>query len=332
MKNFKLFAAVALSACFAMANAQSVLSVSVSKNSTGTRVYADVNLANEGSINTLTFDLLYPEGLSYNSSSVSKGGLCSLYDEDEDTYTDLWTIDDQNFANGRAVRLATKAKTGKDIPAGQTGKVFRVSFVPENSSVEYSPSDFYFNNFAAALGGIREELKAPLCVLGTNGYSSFGSSSCMVIEGATAYYGEISGDVLQLSAVDADKAVRNGNGVVLNGTQGTVVYGTSVVVEKAQDPVKNDIVACPTGATVSNVHVLATKNGVTGFYKYSGTNITAGKAYLEGASGARISFENEAGIENVELNNVEAIFNLQGQKMTEAKKGINIVNGKKVMY
>ena len=27
-----------------------------------------------------------------------------------------------------------------------------------------------------------------------------------------------------------------------------------------------------------------------------------------------------------------AIFNLQGQKMQEAKKGIQIVNGKKVMY
>lgn len=80
--------------------------------------------------------------------------------------------------------------------------------------------------------------------------------------------------------------------------------------------------------------------GATKFNKAKGGNrVAAYRAYLKkvGASGAKIAFNFDGaivdGIEAVELlNNLSGnIYNLNGQKLQKAQKGINIVNGKKVL-
>ena len=81
--------------------------------------------------------------------------------------------------------------------------------------------------------------------------------------------------------------------------------------------------------------VLANKNSVPGFYKLaSGQKVPAGKAYLEAAASARefIGFDGATGIETVKTAKAEeGIFNLQGQRLMKAQKGLNIINGKKVL-
>lgn len=167
--------------------------------------------------------------------------------------------------------------------------------------------------------------------LGKNGYSTFSSANATKVTGATAYYVKVDGDVAKFTAVENNVVPAN-TGVVLKGTEGDVVTFAPNAEVAAGDC---DLTACVSGATVekNTVHVLATKDGQTGFYLYNGASIGAGKAYLEGSTAARIVFDEETGINDINAEqNVEAIFNLQGQKMTEAKKGINIVNGKKVMF
>lgn len=75
-----------------------------------------------------------------------------------------------------------------------------------------------------------------------------------------------------------------------------------------------------------------------GFYKATQGTIKAGKAYLELPEGVDIKAfyfeEDEAtGINFVEskLNENGAIYNLAGQRLNKVQKGINIINGKKVL-
>ncbi|MBR5395879.1 MAG: hypothetical protein IK144_12485 [Bacteroidaceae bacterium] len=86
-------------------------------------------------------------------------------------------------------------------------------------------------------------------------------------------------------------------------------------------------------------YVLAQVEDKVGFFKATTGTIQAGKAYLESAAGVKgfIFAEDEAigeatGIANVEKT-VEngAIYNLAGQRINKMQKGINIINGKKIL-
>ncbi len=84
-------------------------------------------------------------------------------------------------------------------------------------------------------------------------------------------------------------------------------------------------------------YVLAQPEGEpTGFYLADSGVIKAGKAYLENASGVKAFIfgeDNSTGI--ADLNEVKgsdnAVYNLAGQRLQKMQKGINIVNGKKIL-
>ena len=87
-------------------------------------------------------------------------------------------------------------------------------------------------------------------------------------------------------------------------------------------------------------YVLAKKDDKVGFYKAtSGTTIAAGKAYIQSPSNVKAFYFDFAGdatgiaeIENGKLKVESSIFNLAGQRVNKMQKGINIVNGKKVLF
>ncbi len=87
------------------------------------------------------------------------------------------------------------------------------------------------------------------------------------------------------------------------------------------------------------MYVLAKVEDQIGFYKAEGT-IPAGKAYFQSASGVKAFYfdgEDEAtGINEVNgqwsMVNGQSIYNLAGQRVSKMQKGINIVNGKKVLF
>ena len=84
-------------------------------------------------------------------------------------------------------------------------------------------------------------------------------------------------------------------------------------------------------------YVLAKPEGEpVGFYLADTGVIKAGKAYLENASGVKAFYfgeDNGTGI--ADLNEVkdsnDAVYNLAGQRLQKMQKGINIVNGKKIL-
>lgn len=86
----------------------------------------------------------------------------------------------------------------------------------------------------------------------------------------------------------------------------------------------------------STILALAKKNDVVGFYPVSSSiTIPEGKAYLEVSSPVKdfLGFEGtETGISNMNAENVNGtIYNLAGQRVNHAQKGIFIVKGKKVV-
>ncbi len=314
MKYFNLIGVSALSLLAFSSHAENVLTVDDLKISAGGEETVLVYLDNSDAMTGIGFELILPEGVSYVENDTEDRMYAS-----KKAY---FNVEDNTFSN--CVKFACYSTT-MELDANDSGSILSITL---SSTVDYN-GPLYVNGANGMYGTEAVSVKFPIGKLGTNGYSTYSSSEDILIEGATAYYGKIDGDVLNLIEV-ADNKVESNQGVVLKGTEGAVVYGTSIALDSS--PV-NDLKASGTGKNVSGVHVLSTDSKGTGFFKYSGTYIGNGKAYLESASAARISFADDVtGIENVEANGAKTVFNLQGQMVKGAANGISIVNGKKVMY
>ena len=134
--------------------------------------------------------------------------------------------------------------------------------------------------------------------------------------------------------------IPQGGAVVMKGKAGS--YKLPYTNETVAALSNNDLQASDGNVKGSdgNFYALAKKNGNIGFYKV-GDNVTipAGKAYLVvSASGGDVKafygFEEDdaTGINALNVNlNDGVIYNVAGQRMNKMQKGINIINGKKIL-
>ena len=108
----------------------------------------------------------------------------------------------------------------------------------------------------------------------------------------------------------------------------------------ASDVAGNLLKASATDVTADGTHyILANGASGVGFYKATpSTTIAAGKAYLISPSGAPFflfGFGGETtGINAAKAEGVktgEAVYNLNGQRVSQPTKGLYIINGKKVV-
>lgn len=308
------------------ANAQSVLSVDNFSVSAGDAVDVEILYSVDAKeINSMSFDIILPAALTLDDVALTSRTKLSG--------TKKWTNlpDDSNPGFLRFVAYTDKPEV--NLQPGTSGAIFTLTFV---ATANYS-GDLSFTNVSASGPAGDDVVKYKIGTVGKKGYSTYSSNGLMSadlkITGATPYYGTVSGSTLQLQEV-ADDIVLAGEGIVLKGVEGASVYATTS--DATDKTPTNELKGTVNGATVtpSSVHVLSTVDNVPGFYPYSGSFISLAKAYLEGVSPARVTFEEETGIQDVTAEDfaVESVYNLQGQKLNEVKKGFNIVNGKKVMY
>ena len=148
--------------------------------------------------------------------------------------------------------------------------------------------------------------------------------------GIEAYTGTVSGDYLVLDELTG--VIPANTAVILKGEEGsynfTVTTGGEAVTENA---LQGGLGL----ATASDILTLQNIDGV-GFYSYDGTGLAGFKAYLEntaGVKGLTFNFGTTDGIATVEGATKEdaAIYNLAGQRVEKAVKGVYIINGKKVL-
>lgn len=116
------------------------------------------------------------------------------------------------------------------------------------------------------------------------------------------------------------------------GLAATNFYGKAV----AGTPTAGDLIGVyELTATPAGAYLLQMNGGVVGFYNVDGlgTHVGANRCYLTSTSGARAFLlgGEETAIETVKTAADEVVFDLAGRKVMNAKKGLYIVNGKKVI-
>ena len=89
----------------------------------------------------------------------------------------------------------------------------------------------------------------------------------------------------------------------------------------------------------SNIYVLALKDDLIGFYATNeGGYVPAGKAYINTTAEVKGLMlgdgDGETAIHQLssKQDGTNVIYNLAGQRVTRMQKGINIVNGKKIIF
>ena len=163
-------------------------------------------------------------------------------------------------------------------------------------------------------------------------------------DGLTAYTATDNGKSVILTAKEGGK-IAAGEGVVLKGNEGTYTF---VAAEGSVNPTAENQMVGVTEDTelteADNAYMLTRKidDGSIAF-RLLKTNYTleANRAYLkvDGSANTRelipaLWDDNATGIDNIakdEATATGAIYNLAGQKLMRAQKGINIINGKLVI-
>ena len=158
-------------------------------------------------------------------------------------------------------------------------------------------------------------------------------------DGPVAYTGKIVSGGLSLTELSG--GIPANTAVVLKGTPNTAYR--FVVMPTGLPAVTDNDLRGSDGSIKGGegIYALAIKNDKVGFYPVAASvTIPAGKAYLvytgsNPVKGFTFVFDDDdaTGIEEVqEVQEVQgAIYNLAGQRVSKMQKGINIVNGKKVL-
>ena len=169
-------------------------------------------------------------------------------------------------------------------------------------------------------------------------YATYRTTETLDFSGTavSAYTAEAGTDNVVLTKI-SDGKVPSGVGVILySETAGTY----DIPVTDATPTVSDTGLSISNGtdATKENgIYVLGRKNNEVGFYRWVGdASLVSGRVYLAPtASSAReyLSFlfdDETAGINNVNVNHNDNYYDLQGRHVEHPKRGLYLVNGKKV--
>ena len=167
------------------------------------------------------------------------------------------------------------------------------------------------------------------------------STDVTIPTGVKAYAGETSGTKLSLKELTG--AISKDDAVILQGSEGFYSFVPTTGASKYTDNALQGSNGTVQGSG-NGIYALSVMNEKVGFYPVgtseSPVTIPAGKAYLVDTGGSVKGFtfvfdEDATGISLMEdvRSQMEdgAIYNLAGQRLNKAQKGINIIGGKKMV-
>lgn len=168
-------------------------------------------------------------------------------------------------------------------------------------------------------------------------YATFSAPfATRIPEGVTAYTGVVNGNSIRLTAI-SDGVIPANTGVLVKGAEAKAY--TFAISENEGTPVSNNAFVASLWEktnTETNAYTLQNNDGI-GFYPYSGTNLLGFKAYVNipaasPVQGLSLDFGQVTAIEGAAVENAKLeIFDLQGRRVNNAKSGLYIVNGQKVI-
>ena len=173
----------------------------------------------------------------------------------------------------------------------------------------------------------------PVSYVGDAGYATmYDTTTGYTLNGdIKAYAAVLKGEWIALTEVEN---VPESTPVVLKGT-----YYNKVAADLPAINVANSLVGTDADVTADGtMYILANGADGVGFYKAEG-DIPAGKAYIVSSSSVKAFFfeaDDATGINEVNgqwsMINGQSIYNIAGQRVSKMQKGINIVNGKKILF
>jgi len=211
-------------------------------------------------------------------------------------------------------------------------------------SGEASSVTFTFDGGQCRIASITVTL-AETVTIGSAGYTTYVAKHDISFPDAVTAYIATASDASTVT-LTSKKSVPEGTAIVVKGEAGTYALPT---ITTTPDDVSDNILLASDGSVKgdgSTIYALGlgktgANEGKVGFYLVGeDVVIPAGKAYLNlGGSPAKefLTFdfsETPDGIKTLSQTPVkeEGIYNLSGQRLNKMQKGINIVNGKKVLY
>ena len=164
------------------------------------------------------------------------------------------------------------------------------------------------------------------------GYATLYAPVALTIpSGVKAYVAADNGEYLTLTEVET--TIPANTGVILEGSEGTYDFDITTGVPAVSNALTGSVAAI---ARPADSYILSNGTSGVGFYKDGATTIPGFKAYLAASGGTvkTFRFNEETAIEALESAKEASgakIYNLAGQRVTKAKKGIYIVGGRKVV-
>ena len=170
-----------------------------------------------------------------------------------------------------------------------------------------------------------------------NYYATFCVPFNVELDGATAYTLTKNGTELTMS--EGSTTVAAGTPVLLvgEGNSATATIGSNYTnAPVSGTALTGNFFAIPFDGTTN--YTLGTDGTKVGFYHWNGTTLNANRAYVAGSgSGVKgfvLNFDDDAtAIKDLtDLKDSDGlIYNLAGQRISKMQKGINIINGKKIV-
>ena len=251
---------------------------------------------------TLAFDI--------KGNSFSDGTFTVQTSVDGKDYKDLWAYTDLGATQTEVFALASDVRFIKWI---YTDKV----------------------SGNVGLGNIKVVDWAETVLVGEEKFATYVPKHDVIFpSGVEACIGTINSYYVALTPV---KAVPKGTPVILKNSGCFTMIPVSD--EELDDVSNNDLAASDRDIEATgSQYILAKPEGMeVGFYLAKvGTTIPAGKAYLVGNALVKVFYfegEEATGIEGLNTQNTQntQIYNIAGQRISKMQKGINIVNGKKIL-
>jgi len=170
-------------------------------------------------------------------------------------------------------------------------------------------------------------------------YATFCVPFDVTLDDATTAYTLGRGEGTELTISEGSTTVAAGTPVLLvgEGNSATATIGSSYTnAPVSGTALTGNFFAIPFDGTTN--YTLGTDGTKVGFYHWNGTTLNANRAYVAGSgSGVKgfvLNFDDDAtAIKDLtDLKDSNGlIFNLAGQRISKMQKGINIINGKKIV-
>ena len=245
-------------------------------------------------------------------------------------------------ANGLASNAETSYENNISIDEGNADIVSSGgAYLRYNSASNQTRFRYYKSSSYTGQHAIQLYKKVESVTVTTAGYATYCSENALDFTGTaiTAYVGKINGTALTFTPITQVPA----NTGLLLVAEGGATVDVPVIASAPELTITNCLTGVNEATTLNeNDYILNVVNGGAGFYKAGQYKaLGAHKAYIPAEAGAGvksffIDLEDDAtGISLMEDGRSQmedgVIYNLAGQRISKMQKGINIVNGKKIL-